>query len=130
MKLLHQAALGLALLCLSAVTARAGGSGYIPGTMGNCAPRWGLLGGAGQPNGGQMGFGPYRPFGCGAGIYSAPWYLFYPYNGYFQNPAPPAYPYWPSNSPAMGGYPMSQGMNGPGTFVPGQGAAPFYWSNR
>lgn len=76
MKLLHQAALGLALLCLSAVTARAGGSGYIPGTMGNCAPRWGLLGGAGQPNGGQMGFGPYRPFGCGAGIYSAPWYLF------------------------------------------------------
>jgi hypothetical protein len=30
----------------------------------------------------------------------------------------------------MGGYPMSQGMNGPGTFVPSQGAAPFYWSNR
>lgn len=125
MKIIYQAALGLAVLCATAMGARAGGSGYIPGTMGNRSSCWGLLGGAGTP-GGTVGFGPYRPFGCGAGIYSAPWYLFYPYNGYFQNPSPPAYPYWP----AQAGGTAPQGAMMPGTYVPGQGAAPFYWSNR
>jgi hypothetical protein len=125
MKFAMQMALGMAILVLASSTSLAGGSGYIPGTMGRSSSHWGLLGGAGPP-GGPVGFGPYRPFGCGAGIYSAPWYLFYPYDGYFQNPAPPAYPYWPNQSAGR----PNQGSMLPGAYVPGQGNAPFYWSNR
>jgi hypothetical protein len=82
---------------------------------------------AGWGQGTTYGSGPYRPFGCGAGIYSAPWYLFYPYDNYFNMPAPPAYPYWPQqnfNGAATGGTTV------PGAYFPNPGSVPNYWLGR
>ncbi len=85
------------------------------------------------PNGNSgpvYGSGAYRPFGCGAGIYSAPWYLFFPYDNYFNMPAPPAYPYWPQQN--LGGSATRPSGN-PGTMLPATyipGSVPSYWLGR
>jgi len=83
---------------------------------------------AGWGQGPVYGSGPYRPFGCGAGIYSAPWYLFYPYDNYFNMPAPPAYPYWPQQN--FNGSMGNGGTSVPGAFFPNPGAVPNYWLGR
>jgi hypothetical protein len=36
------------------------------------------------------------PCGPGAGPGTAPWYLYWPYDAYFQVPAPITYPFWPA----------------------------------
>lgn len=125
MKTIIQAALGLALLGVTTLETRAGGSSYIPGTMGNCTGCWGLLGRVfHHPCLG--GIGHHHPYSGGAPMQLTPWYLTFPHDGYFQNPAPPAYPYWPT----QGRTPPGHGAMMPGTVVPGQGSAPFYWSTR
>ena len=86
-----------------------------------------LANAAGWGQGKVYGSGPYRPFGCGAGIRSAPWYLFYPYDNYFNTPAPPAYPYWPQQGMNSG---SSGGNMAPGAYFPNPGSVPNYWLGR
>jgi hypothetical protein len=81
-------------------------------------------------NGGcSSNFGPICGGGGGGGGL-APWYSYYPYDAYFQTPAPTGYPYWPAPmtpypSPAttanVGSYPYG------GTFVPTAAQVPSYW---
>ncbi len=55
--------------------------------------------GGGCPGGG-CGLGGCGLGGGGYGIdgaYPSPWYMYYPYGAYFQDPAPTGYPYWPGN---------------------------------
>lgn len=105
----------------------------ILGLLAVPASKSAMAGGYGAPGmgGGTVyGSGPYRPFGCGAGIYSAPWYLFYPYDNYFNMPAPPAYPYWPQQSLNGGAGAPNRGTMVPAAYFPAPGSVPNYWLGR
>jgi hypothetical protein len=61
--------------------------------------------------------------GPGAGPGAAPWYSYWPYDAYFQTPAPMTYPFWPGPQvPAQPPAPVQQtGYHPPG---------PSYWYGR
>lgn len=98
-------------------------SGFCKGWhSGGCGSNFGPM--CCGDGGGGYGSGGYG----GGGL--APWYAYYPYDAYFQTPAPTGYPYWPAPmtpypSPAtsanVGSYPYS------GTFVPTAAQVPSYW---
>jgi hypothetical protein len=69
----------------------------------------------------------------GCGISAGPWYTYFPYNAYFQTPAPiGGWPYWPAASMAV---PPNNLPNVHSAFTPtvrpvAYQAAPSYWYER
>jgi len=50
-------------------------------------------------------FGP--GYGLGTPQQLGPWYLYWPYEGHFQTPALPQYPYWPMGQTLPPGLPLT-----------------------
>ncbi|GEM_PF-5895006 len=67
---------------------------------------------------------PYYPGRYMNAPVASPWYLYYPYEAYFNVPAPMAYPYWPAQGAMNSGMPSG---NYPGTYAPAYGSQPAYW---
>ena len=91
------------------------------GQFGN--PGNGQYGQYGAPNGGGNGGGHGWSAGNGGQgghpcFQAGPWYLYWPLEAHFQNPAPIGYPFWPS---PMGLAPNGVGQN---PMMPSLGCAP------
>ena len=67
----------------------------------------------------HCGVGPGSPGGPSL----APWYMYYPTEAYYQNPAPITYPFWPAPMTPPGAKPTLQ----PVSYYP---TAPAYWYGR
>lgn len=90
---------------------------------GGCGNQFGPMCGGGGC-GGAYGGG----YGGSGGL--APWYSYYPYDAYFQTPAPTGYPYWPAPMtpyPAAGVTADTGSYPYGGTYMPVAAQVPSYW---
>jgi hypothetical protein len=105
-----------------------GGGLYFRGNPCYGGPSYGQFGGApngGAPNGGAPnGGGKGWSAGTGGGqgghpvFQAGPWYLYWPLEAHFQNPAPIGYPFWPS---PMG---LAPNVGNQNPMMPSLGCAP------